>query len=230
MASLRARLLAMLAMSLIVAGIMASPAPAIAQNLLRNGDFSEGAGNQPSYWYPDDWIDLPATTFKWIPPLGGEPGILVIENQVENAADWSQSLHLDPGWYYVGAEIKASCEDHRRVLSGAFVTLKDLGIATGDLRPSEDWQDAAFYLEVGSGGAQVQVRLRLVCFAGYPKGRASFRSASVVKVDPPPHEARQFQLDRFRNHFGGKRWSLLLLAASLAIGAIAGWMILPSSL
>ncbi len=218
------------AASLIAAIIMARPEPVIAQNLLRNGDFSEGGGNQPSYWYADDWIDLPTTTFKWIPPSGGEPGMAVIENQTNNAANWSQSVRLDPGWYYVGAEIKASCEGESRVLYGAFVTLKDLGAATDPLKPSEDWQDAAFYLEVGSGGAQVQVRLRLVCFRDYPKGRAWFRSASVVKVNSPPHDARQFHLSGSRNHFGGKRWSLLLLAASLAIGALAGWAILPASI
>ena len=220
----------MLMVSPIVAAIIARPAPASAQNLLRNGDFSEGAGNHPSYWYPDDWVDLPDTTFNWIPPSNGEPGMAVIDSKVLNTANWSQSVRLDPGWYYVGAEVKASCAGDAGFLSRAFVTLSDLGIATDELTPSQDWRNAAFYLEVGSGGAQVEVQLRLTCFRGYRQGRAWFRSASVVKVDSPPHEARQFHLDGSRNHYGGKRWSLLLLAASLAIGAVAGWTILPSSL
>ena len=74
MASVRFRLLAALAASLIGATIMARPARLWLQNLLRNGDFSEGSGNLPSYWYSQEWIDLPTTTFRWIPPSGGEPG------------------------------------------------------------------------------------------------------------------------------------------------------------
>ena len=220
------RLAAMLAMALVAAGIIARPAPAIAQNLLRNGDFSQGAGGIPSYWYSQDWIDLPTTRFKWIPPSGGEPGMAVIENQRENAASWNQTVRLDPGWYYVGAEAKASCEGETRLLYGALVTLDDLGIVSDDLKPSEDWQELAFYVEVGSDGAQVQVGLRLACFGGYRKGLAQFRSASVVRVDSPPPGTKQFELDESRSHFGGGQWSLLLLLVPLMI-AVAGWRILP---
>ncbi len=229
-ASVRFRLLAAFAASLIAATIMAKPEPVIAQNLLRNGDFSEGAGNLPSYWHSQDWIDLPTTTFKWIPPSGGEPGMVVIENQVENLASWNQSVHLDPGWYYVGAEVRSSCEGETRLLYGALVTLADLGIISNDLKPSEDWQDLAFYVEVGSGGAQVQVRLRLACFPGFRKGRAQFRSASVVKVNSPPPGAKQFHLDESRRLYGGGRWSLLLLLVLLMVAAAAGWTILPRTI
>ena len=229
-ASHRFRLLAAFALSLIAATIMARPAPAMAQNLLRNGDFSEGAGSLPSYWYSQDWIDLPTTTFKWIPPSGGEPGMVVIENQLENLASWNQSVRLDPGWYYVGAEVRSSCEGETRLLYGALVTLADLGIVSADLKPSEDWQDLAFYVEVGSGGAQVQVGLRLACSQGFRKGRAQFRSASVVKVDSPPPAAKQFYLDESRSHFGGGRWSMLLLLVPLMIAAAAGWAILPRTI
>jgi len=229
-ASDRFPLLAALAAALLAGAIVAGPAPAMAQNLLRNGDFSEGAANQPSYWYSQDWIDLPTTTFKWIPPSGGEPGMAVIENEVENAASWNQRVRLDPGWYYVGAEVRSSCEGETRLLWGALVTLADLGIVSDDLKPSEDWQDLAFYVEVGSGGAQVQVGLRLACFAGFRKGRAQFRGASVIKVDSPPPRAKQFHLDESRSHYGGARWSLLLLSALLMIAAAVGWTILPRTI
>ncbi len=229
-ASHRFHLLTALAASLIAATITARPAPAMAQNLLRNGDFSEGVGNFASYWRTEKWIDLPTTQFKWIPPSGGEPGMVIIENQVENSSSWYQSVRLDPGWYYVGAEVKASCEGDTRILYGALVTLADYGITSADLRPSEDWQNLAFYLEVGSGGAEVQVQLRLACFPGFRKGLAQFRSAAVVKVDSPPPGAKQVHLDESRSHFGGGQWSMLLLLIPLMIAGVAGWTILPRTI
>ena len=224
------RLPAAFAVLLIAATILATQEPAIAQNLLRNGDFSEGSGNLPSYWYSRDWIDLPTTTFKWIPPSSGEPGMVVIQNQVENLASWNQLVRLDPGWYYVGAEVRSSCEGETRLLYGALVTLADWGIVSNDLKPSEDWQDLAFYVEVGSGGAQVRVQLQLACFPGFRKGLARFRGASVVKVDSPPPGAKKFHLDESRVRFGGRRWSIVLLLVSLTIAGAAGWIILPRTI
>ncbi len=230
MASRRSLLPAALAICLIAAGIMASPAPSSAQNLLRNGDFSEGVGNFPSYWHTEEWIDLPTTQFMWVPPSGGDPGMVIIENQVENSSSWYQPVHLDPGWYYVGAEVKASCAGDTRILFGALVTLADPGIVSADSKPSADFQNLAFYLEVGPGGADVQIWLRLACFPGLKIGQARFRSASVVKVDSPPPGSKQFRLGDAREHFGGARWSMLLLALLLMIGVAAGWAILPRTI
>ena len=79
--------------------------------------------------------------------------MVAIENEVENAASWNQLVPSDPGWYYVGAEVRSSCEGETRLLYGALVTLADLGIVSDDLKPSEDWQDLAFYVEVGKTAA-----------------------------------------------------------------------------
>jgi len=227
MASARSRSLAAIGALLIAAAILGVRKSDAAENLLRNGDFSEGTGNTPAYWYPEQWIDLPTTQHMWLPPSGGEPGMAVIQNQVENAASWSQSVHLDPGWYYVGAEVKATCEGKDKLLYGALVTLTDLGIVSAELKPMTDWQNSSFYVEVGDGGAQVEVALRLACFPTYKKGQAFFRGASVVKVDSPPPQARQFHLDQSRDHFYGRHWTMLLLVVPLLIAAAAGWILLP---
>ncbi len=226
-ASVRSRALAAIAALLIAAALAGIAKANTTENLLRNGDFSEGTGNTPKYWHPQEWIDLPTTQHMWIPPSGGEPGMAVIQNQVENAASWTQWVHLDPGWYYVGAEVKATCEGKDKLLYGALVTLTDLGVVSAELRPMTDWQNLSFYVEVGAGGAEVQVELRLACFPTYKKGLAFFRGASVVKVDSPPPEARQFHLDEARDHFYGRHWTMLLLVLPLLLAALAGWIILP---
>ena len=42
-------------------------------------------------------------------PSGGEPGMVSVENRADNMARWVQHVHLNPGWYYVGAQV----ETHR---------------------------------------------------------------------------------------------------------------------
>ena len=205
---------------------------ASAQNLLRNGDFGAGTGNNPSYWHTLGWIDLPSTKYIWLPPEGGDLGLVSTTDQLGNDAAWTQSLHLDPGWYYVGAQAKALCASSKydqRLEYGALISLADVGVVSPDLVPSSDYQELGLYVKVGPLGADVQVQLRLVCPVNYDVGQAFFRAASVVKVDSPMPRARSFDLDEVRSHFGGKPRSLLLLAAGLAIGALAGWMILPES-
>jgi hypothetical protein len=222
-----------LATVLIAAAILTGAASARAQNLLRNGDFSQGSGNTPAYWHTQSWIDLPTTQFIWIGPSGSEPGMVAIENHLENDSYWFQRLHLDPGWYFVGAQARAECSGEGKgpVKLGALVSITDLGVVSNDLIPANaDWQYLTFYLKVGDRGADVEVALRLSCFSGYQNGQALFRGASVVRVDAPPAGGRLIDLDEARDHFGGKPWTLLLLVVPLLLGAVAGWRLLPPRL
>jgi hypothetical protein len=219
---------ATLAAAVLAAVILAFAVSAGADNLLLNGDFSEGSGNYPAHWQPESWIDLPSAKFTWIKPSGGEPGMVSIDNGDQNDTRWVQPLHLAPGWYYVGAQIETIGVRRGRARAGALVGLTDLGVTSDDIQGSNDWQNAAVYLKVGPGGADVQVALRLAGFGGFNTGQALFRGASVVPIDSPPTEGDNvIELDVIRAHFGaGSRWSMLLLIAPLLASAVAGWIIL----
>ncbi len=211
--------------SAISIGLIASCESALAQNVLVNGDFSEGAGDLPSAWNTQSWIDLQSTKYEWIRPSADEPGVVAIDNRGWNDARWIQSLRLEPGWYYVGAQAKAGCEGRQgRLRSGALVSLTDLGVVSNDLRGTGDWENLSFYLKIGAHGAEVQIALRLHCLPSYDQaGHAMFRGASVVRVDGPPGAGSAIDLDEARAHFGGNPWSLLLIAIPLLAGIAAGW-------
>jgi hypothetical protein len=217
-----------LAAAIFAAVMLAFAGFARADNLLLNGDFSEGTGDQPAHWQPQNWIDLPSAKFTWIKPSGGEPGMVSIDNTAQNDTRWVQPLHLAPGWYYLGAQIETIDVGRNPTRSGALVGLIELGVTSDDLKGSNDWQNEAVYLKVGPGGADVQFALRLSGFGGFNAGQALFRGASVVPIDAPPTEGDNvIELDTVRDHFGaGSRWSMLLLIAPLLASAAAGWMIL----
>ncbi len=219
-----------LGVSLIVALIFAVPDSAGAQNLLRNGDFSEGIGNVPLGWHAESWIDLPTTKCVWIKPHAGEPGMVSIENRSDNAARWVQSLHLKPGWYYVGAQVETIGVGMDPAKPGAVVGLTGMGLVANDLKGSHDWQNGYFYLKVGEGGGDAQVALGLGFFGGYDTGQALFRGASVVPVDAPPDPNDTIDLDEVNAHFGrGSPWSLLLLVVPLLVTIVWGWIIFRPS-
>ena len=215
---------------LITALIFPAPDSAGAQNLLRNGDFSAGIGNLPLGWHTDSWVDLPTTKYVWIKPHGGEPGMVSVENRSDNAARWVQSLHLNPGWYYVGAQVETIDVGMEPAKAGAMVGLTGIGVVPNDLKGSHDWQTVSFYLKVGEGGADAQVALGLGFFNGYDTGQALFRGASVVPIDAPPDASDTIDLDEVNAHFGrGSRWSLLLPVVPLLATIVWGWIMFRPS-
>ncbi len=229
---------------LVIAALASGPRnSSAADNLLRNGDFSEGSGDTPAYWTTQSWIEMPTTTYMWIKPSGGEAGVIAIQSRADNDARWVQSVYLSPGWYYVGAELHTVEVGNGMFQSGAMVGLMELGVVhegkqeashirierassrqvTGDT----DWQKRGFYLKVDGTGAEVQIALRLGYFESPNTGLALFRGASVVAIDaPPPDAGPRIDLDATRRHFAGNRWSILLALIPLLIGSAGGWIIL----
>jgi len=214
--------------------VLATPGFSAATDLLRNGDFSAGTGDTPDGWHRESWVDLPTTRFVWIKPSGGEPGIVSVENGADNMAHWVQHVHLNPGWYYVGAQVETVGLHADPRKTGAMVSLTGLAVSA-DLKGSNHWTTSSFYLKVGVGGADVPIALGIGFFGGYDTGQVFFRGASVVSVDePPPGPYQVIDLDKVNSHFGqGSQWPLALLLCPLMAAAVAGWILLrpppPSS-
>ena len=233
-AAFRACILALLGASLIAAVILARPDSSAAQDLvrnedlLRNGDFSAGTADTPEGWRRQSWVDLPTTRFVWIKPASGEPGMVSVENGADNMARWVQDVHLNPGWYYVGAQVETIGLGTDESKTGAMVSLTGLGVVGRDLTGSNAWTTSSFYLKVGAGGADVPISLGIGFSARYDRGQALFRGASVVPVDgPPPGRNQIVDLDLVNDHFGrGSNWPLAMLLAPLIAAAVAGWLVL----
>ncbi len=209
---------------------LAAPSPLSAQNLLRNGDFSEGRGNIPTGWYHESWVEVPTTSFSWTKPSGGEPGYVTVRNDTENSARWIQTVHLNPGWYYVGAQVETNDVGRAAGQTGAMVSLTGLGLILEDIEGTTDWQNRFFYLKVGRGGADVQIALGIGFFWGFDTGGASFRSASVVPVDAPTPGVPVIDVDKVNAHYGqSSSWWIVLVVAALMVTAVYGWIIFPAS-
>ena len=233
-AAMRAWIVVSFGVLLTAALTFAGPDSAAAQNLLRNGDFSEGTGSIPLGWHTESWVDLPTTRYTWIKPYGSQPAAVSIENRSDNGGCWVQSLHLKPGWYYVGAQVETIDVGTDPAKSGAVISLTGMGVPADDLKGSHDWQTTSFYLKVGEGGVDAQVALGLGFFGGYDTGQALFRGASVVPIDAPPDPDHApdnvIDLDEVNAHFGqGSPWSLLLLVVPLIVTIGLGWIIFRPS-
>jgi hypothetical protein len=122
------------------------------------------------------------TSFGWRMVAG--TGELEITNLQPNDARWIQKRHLDPGWYFFTGIVRV--EGVARGITGANLSLLEDGIISEQLNGSADWKQVGLYLKVGSSGADVILACRLGGFAGLNKGKASFRSLSLSRIDQPP--------------------------------------------
>lgn len=158
------------------------------RNLLLNGDFSKGSGDQPDNWRTEAWINRP-DAFRTLWVHSQLPYELEVNNQQANDGRWMQSLALRPGWYQLSAEIRT--EDVGAGQTGANISVMEDGIMSRDLHGTLGWQRVWLYLKVGGQGADVELALRVGGFASLNSGRAFFRDARLVEVVAPPAGAAQ---------------------------------------
>jgi hypothetical protein len=197
-----------------------------AKNLLINGDFSKGSEDQPDEWRTEAWIQKPdAFATHWHAP-GKDPGEMEVDNLQANDGRWKQSLSLAPGWYQLSADIRTENVGDKE--TGASISVMEDGIMSPELKGTSDWRRVSLYLKVGTGGADIDVALRIGGFASLNTGRAFFRNAVLEKIDaPPPNATPTFDLASIRKEAEpvpiGKWWSMVLTFMALAAIAVVGW-------
>jgi len=209
---------------MVLSAMFSIPADA-ADNLLKNGDFSEGSDNQPAAWKSETWIDLPTTAFTWIAPFSGEPGELEISNNKLNDSRWIQSVTLSPGLYYAGAEIFTQGVPVQS-WAGALVSIGDEGVASMDVKGNSNWNERGVYFTVSRPQTKVDVKLRLAGFKNFAIGEAFFRNAVLYKLDSAPKGAMVLDLDADRRLWAGNPWTLLPIWLLLVIALVIGWRML----
>ena len=78
--------------------VSAPPAAYAGRNLLQNGDFAKGSGDQPDHWRTEAWINKPdAFLAHWHPSTAGQPNEVEVVNLQPDDGRWEQALTLAPG-------------------------------------------------------------------------------------------------------------------------------------
>ncbi|HYA35321.1 MAG TPA: hypothetical protein VEF03_06865 [Candidatus Binataceae bacterium] len=196
------------------------------QNLIVNGDFSRGSSDTPRAWRRIVWSSDHQTSLRWIAPYASNPGEVEIEitSAYGNDARWVQTVHLDPGWYYIAADVRTENVGWGPIFYGATVGIAELGGTSEQVKGTTQWGRVGFSLKVPAPGADVDITLRLGGLWAYNNGRAFFRNVSVYRVEAPIAQGGpELDLKALRAHWSGSRWSLVAAFAFLFAMAIAGW-------
>jgi hypothetical protein len=147
---------------------------------LQNGDLTRGS-TSPDYWQADP--GLPGTTvLRWNHPAGG-PAELEIDNLKPNDSHWTQTVHLDQGWYLFTASVRTEGvpADH----AGANLSSLVDGIISPTLSGTTGWKTIGFYLKIGKAGFDVPISCRLGGYSSPNIGKAWFRNITGTKVVAP---------------------------------------------
>ena len=224
--SLAPAALALAAALATLAAVVPQPS-SVNRNLLINGSLASGSGIQPDEWRTEAWTNSPeAFGYTWNHPEAGHPGELVVDNLKPNDGRWMQSLTLEPGWYYLSAEIRT--EKVGASETGASISVMDDGAMSPDIHGTTNWQKTGFYLSVSAGGADIDVALRVGGFGSLNTGSAFFRHASVVKIiGLPPQATPVYDLTELRKSTAptpiGRPYTMVITFAVLAVAALIGW-------
>lgn len=203
-----------------IATVLCAPVGAV-ENLLVNGDFSQGSNNRPVGWRTESWIDRDTTAFSWIPPYGDQSGEVEISNRKLNDTRWVQSTMLSPGLYIASVEI-FTYRIPPDSWAGAFISIGDQMVASLDVKGNSNWTTREVFFKVTRDRARADVKLRLAGFLNFAVGQAFFRNAVLQKIDRAPEGAMVLDLDANPRPWHGNPWTLLplwlLVAATFAIG------------
>lgn len=201
--------------------------PVANDNVVLNGDLTQGSGVLPDHWANQAW-DANSVTFKWN-HTAGAPGELEISSTKANDANWSQVVNLGAGWYHFTASLKAENIPE----SGTGVHLwAESWINSPDLHGTTDWKTVGFYLKVGES-THITFGCRLGGFSNLNSGTGFCKDFKGVKTEEPPADAGpRFDLDQLRGgavpkassraNLFGSLTAILVVAATLFMTGVSG--------
>ena len=157
--------------------------PAVYENLLKNGDFSqltdEGA---PVGWYMDAWGGLSGAEFGVVTEDGQSAAHIV--NQQPKDARFAQDVTVSPNSLYrLHGYIKADAQNGW----GANLSVADGYYYTEKVFDSQgEWQEVTLYGRTGEKQKLITVYVRLGGYSGEAVGEAFFRDVTLCRVDSVP--------------------------------------------
>jgi hypothetical protein len=193
-----------------------------ADNLIVNGNLTEGSGFIPEGWQSHTWR-ASGSIFSWEPGAGG--GQVQIINNEPNDAQWIQHLHLGPGWYNFSAQLRTRNVGAKN--TGASLCLLQNWVSSQDLHGDNEWQKVNFYVKEGGDGGDVDVACRLGGYANLNTGEVECRGIEAVAVSAPAAGAGpQYDLETGSvasvppQPPSGETATLTIVAALLVLAAI----------
>jgi hypothetical protein len=204
------------------------------ENLVHNGDLSAGSGDLPDDWRPTSLRKRTVSVFSW-QRASADPGELRLTSSEPNVADWSQTLALSPGWYYLSGEMRMPgiAVSYSGATIGIQVTAHTFSVSWLGAGTTADWRKGGLYFKVGGSGRNVQVICRLE-----GTGAALFRLIRLARVPDAPAIAARVDLDSVQDQpeivsssvkprpFApprGRGWTIVATILLLSGIAIWGW-------
>jgi hypothetical protein len=193
----------------LLAVVVAGRTAAGAEEMLKNGAFTEGADGVPAHWHSDAWSP-PLSRFGWeVGPDG--TGAISITSPQPNDARWCQTVAVEPGaTYRISARVRT--KEVGMAHFGAFLTIEPLRDYTPDLRATQDWQPLELVVR-NQEETSWDVCGRLGSYSSLNTGAAWFTDFSMVlAAPPPPRPSRLTQaLGVTFAALSGARWSTIAL-------------------
>jgi hypothetical protein len=218
----------------LVALLLVSASSGVADdNLLRNGEFTQGTLNSPADWRAESLRRNPET-FSWNHSPTA-PGELQINSTAADFAQWSQKLRLGPGWYRLSGELRTDAvgPGQGNITIGIGVSGATVGVPT-ERRGLAPWSAGSLYFKVGA-----PLEIRVICLSAGSSGVAHFRQLRLVATQPPPPGVSQVNLEdmlRQREHRAretgtkpfahprGRRWTVPVAMGVLITITLCGWL------
>ncbi len=202
-------------------------------NLLFNGDLTQGSLNDPLDWRTDSLRHDPKA-FSWIHPPGA-PGELQIKGIPSDFAQWSQKLRVTPGWYRLSGELRTEAVQpgHGSVSIGITVNGTTLTLPI-EGQSFTHWTVGALYFRVGA-----PLEIQVVCLMAGSSGTARFRRLRLVATAAPTSDANQVDLEAMLAQRArlarsspphpfayphGSPWTVPAAIGALVAITLCGWM------
>lgn len=167
--------------------ILLAPGLVHAQNLVRNGGFLEGDGDQPAAWTTEQWSPTLGTTFGWEKGLTGL-GNAIIRNPVGNDARWVQSVRVQPEtWYRLSGSVRAI-----GVTAGYGASLGVMGgfEQAREIKGADSgWQQVSMWYKTKAGQNEITIACRLGNYGQIAAGEARCTGIELTAVSSPPLNA-----------------------------------------
>ena len=172
------------------------PALAEAENLLYNGDFSQGNGELPDGWRREMWLTDVGVSILTVDADGVEGDCVTVTNVDENDARFAQTVAVEPDTLYrLSGMIRAEGCDADGY--GATLSIENVFVYSDGVYDTDgEWQYVELYGYTGPKQTALTVFARVGGYGNESKGRASFDNLSLVKMDEAPEDAFVYEFSR----------------------------------
>ena len=193
---------ALLALILILCPFCAAQAEAEAENLLRNGDFSQIDGDLPEGWRRDMWLTDAGVSLLSVDPDGYDGNCVTVVNVDANDARFAQTVRVEPDTLYcVSGMIRAEGCDTDGY--GATLSIEDVFVYSDGLYDTDgEWEYVELYGWTGPDQTALTVFARVGGYGMLSRGSASFDDLAVTRVDEAPGDVEVYDFyleDRYES-------------------------------